>query len=303
MNTARDYRVDAIAYATDARLAHEVRDVVFVQEQQVPRDLEHDALDPLSHHVLARDASGTPIGTARLTPEHRIGRMAVLSAWRGRGVGDAMLVALLDEARRRQWPDVSLHAQVSAEAFYARHGFLPEGERFIEAGIEHQAMRRVLAGPTGIAHRVEAVAITTAVIAQARRTLVVYSRALDPGLWDAPTVIEGLRRFATRQTGAQVHLLLQDAGTPQRALAPLIGLGQRLPSVFAFREVQDPVDLPYTAAFVANDDHGYYYRPLGHRFDGEAGLVHAGRARQLREEFSQMWERARPVSEYRALGL
>lgn len=277
--------------------------MVFVQEQQVPRELERDALDPLSHHVMARDASGIPIGTARLTPERRIGRMAVLSAWRGRGVGDALLVALLDEARRRQWPDVSLHAQVAAEAFYARHGFLPEGERFFEAGIEHQAMRRVLAGPTGIAHRAEAVAITTAVIAQARRALVVCSRALDPGLWDTAGVVDALRRFATRRTGAQVHVLLQDAAAPQRALAPMIGLGQRLPSVFAFREVQDPVDLPYTAAFVANDDHGYYFRPLGHRFDGEAGLSHAGRARQLREEFSQMWERARPVSEYRALGI
>jgi len=303
MSATRDYQVEAVDYATGAGLVHQVRDVVFVQEQQVPRELERDALDPLSHHVLARDASGTPIGTARLTPEHRIGRMAVLSARRGRGVGDALLVALLDEARRRQWPDVSLHAQVSAEPFYARHGFLPEGERFIEAGIEHQAMRRVLAGPTGIAHRAEAVAITTAVVAQARRALVVYSRALDPGLWDAPAVVEGLRRFATHRAGARVQVLLQDAGTPQRALAPLIGLGQRLPSVFAFREVQDPVDLPYTAAFVANDDHGYYYRPLGHRFDGEAGLAHAARARQLREEFSQMWERSRPVSEYRALGL
>lgn len=303
MSATRDYHVDTVDYAADPGVVHQVRDVVFVQEQQVPRDLERDALDPLSHHVVARDASGTPIGTARLTPEHRIGRMAVLSAWRGRGVGDALLVALLDEARRRQWPDVSLHAQVAAEAFYTRHGFLPEGERFIEAGIQHQAMRRVLAGPAAIARRHEAVAITTAVIAQARRALVVYSRALDPGLWDAPAVVEALRRFATRQTGAQVQLLLQDAATPQRALAPLIGLGQRLPSVFVFREVQDPVDLPYTAAFVANDDHGYYFRPLGHRFDGEAGLAHAGRARQLREEFSQMWERARPVSEYRALGI
>lgn len=303
MNALGDPVAEAVQYATDARLVHQVRDAVFVQEQQVPRALERDALDPLSHHVLVRDPAGTPIGTARLTPEHRIGRMAVLAAWRGRGVGDALLVVLLDEARRRQWPAVSLHAQVGAEAFYARHGFLPEGDRFIEAGIEHQAMRRVLAGPAGIAHRVEAVAITTAVIAQARRSLVIYSRVLDPGLWDAPAVVDGLRRFATRQTGAQVHVLLQDAATPQRALAPLIGLGQRLPSVFAFREVHDPVDLPYTAAFVANDHHGYYFRPLGHRFDGEAGLAHGGRARQLREEFSQIWERSRPVSEYRALGL
>lgn len=303
MSATRDYHVDTVDYAADPDVVHQVRDVVFVHEQQEPRDLERDALDPLSHHVVARDASGTPIGTARLTPEHRIGRMAVLSAWRGRGVGDALLVALLDEARRRQWPDVSLHAQVAAEAFYTRHGFLPEGERFIEAGIQHQAMRRVLTGPAAIARRHEAVAITTAVIAQARRALVVYSRALDPGLWDAPAVVEAVRRFATRQTGAQVQVLLQDAAAPQRALAPLIGLGQRLPSVFVFREVQDPVDLPYTAAFVANDDHGYYFRPLGHRFDGEAGLAHAGRARQLREEFSQMWERARPISEYRALGI
>lgn len=303
MSAAADYRIEAIDYARDSGLVHEVREVVFVQEQQVPRERERDALDPFSHHVVARDASGTPIGTARLTPDHRIGRMAVLSGWRGRGVGSALLTSLLDEARQRQWPDVSLHAQVAAEAFYVRQGFLPERERFMEAGIEHQAMRRVLAGPTTIARRVEAVAITIAIIAQARRDLVVCSRALDPGLWDAPAVVEAVRRFATRQALARVQLLLQDAATPQRALAPLIGLGQRLPSVFAFREVQDPVDLPYTAAFVANDDHGYCFRPLGNRFDGEAGLAHAGRARQLRAEFSQMWERARPVSEYRALGI
>lgn len=301
--TTADVHVEVVDYATALQDLRRVREAVFIEEQGVPRDLEQDALDPLCHHVIARDAGGAPIGTARLTPDHRIGRMAVLSAWRGRGVGEALLRALLAEARQRQWPAVSLHAQVDAEPFYARHGFLPEGDRFFEAGIEHQGMRRVLGGTATIAHRAEAVAITTAVIVQARRSLVIYSRALDPGLWDAPPVLDALRRFATHRTGVQVQVLLQDAATPQHALAPLIGLGQRLPSVFAFREVQDPVDLPYAAAFVANDDHGYYHRPLGHRFDGEAGLEHAGRARQLRDEFTQMWERARPVTEFRALGL
>ncbi|OHE84910.1 MAG: GNAT family N-acetyltransferase, partial [Lysobacterales bacterium RIFOXYA1_FULL_68_6] len=259
--SAGDYRVEAVDYMAARDDLHRVRQAVFVEEQGVPRDLEQDALDPLCHHVIARDAAGQPIGTARLTPDHRIGRMAVLSAWRGRGVGEAMLLALLAEARRRHWPAVSLHAQVEAEGFYARQGFLPEGERFLEAGIEHQGMRRVLGGTAAIAHRAEAVAITTAVIVQARRSLAIYSRALDPGLWDAPPVVGALRRFATHRTGVQVQVLLQDAAAPQHALAPLIGLAQRLPSVFAFREVQDPVDLPYAAAFVANDDHGYYYRP------------------------------------------
>lgn len=301
--TTADVRVEAVDYATALQDLRRVREAVFIEEQGVPRDLEQDALDPLCYHVIARDADGAPIGTGRLTPDHRIGRMAVLSAWRGRGVGEALLRALLAEARQRQWPAISLHAQVNAERFYARHGFLPEGDRFFEAGIEHQGMRRVLGGTATIAHRAEAVAITTAVIVQARRSLAIYSRALDPGLWDAPPVLDALRRFATHRTGVQVQVLLQDATTPQHALAPLIGLGQRLPSVFAFREVQDPVDLPYVAAFVANDDHGYYHRPLGHRFDGEAGLEHAGRARQLRDEFTQMWERARPATEFRALGL
>ena len=57
------------------------------------------------------------------------------------------------------------------------------------------------------------------------------------------------------------------------------------------------------SAFVAKDDNGYYFRSLGHRFDGETALDAGGRARQLREEFDRTWERSRPCSEYRALGL
>ncbi|MET0893356.1 MAG: GNAT family N-acetyltransferase, partial [Pseudoxanthomonas sp.] len=130
-----------IDYATGLAELRAVRETVFVQEQQVPLEEEWDALDPLCHHVIARDHDGHPIGTGRLTPGHRIGRMAVLAGWRGQGVGDAMLVALMEQARNLGWPAVSLNAQVSAEAFYARQGFIPHGERFHEAGIEHQPMR------------------------------------------------------------------------------------------------------------------------------------------------------------------
>ena len=206
-------------------------------------------------------------------------------------------------ARRRGWPEVRLNSQASAIGFYARHGFQPEGERFMEAGIEHQAMVLAFTGPARIDSREAGIEAAIGIIERARRTVGIRSVALDPWLYDEGSVLQALRGFATRGGGQQVLVLLHDAAAPQQAHAPLLALAQRLPSVFGFREVQDPVDLPYAAAFVANDDHGYYYRPLGHRFDGEAGLEHAGRARQLREEFTQMWERARPVSEYRALGL
>jgi predicted GNAT family N-acyltransferase len=297
------FRIEAIDYATGLAELRAVRETVFVHEQQVPIEEEWDALDPLCHHVIARDSAGTPVGTGRLTPEHKIGRMAVLAQWRGRGVGDALLAALLDQARQRGWASVSLNAQVSAESFYARHGFVPYGERFMEAGIEHQAMRRALAGPTEVDAGPAAIAVTVALIERARRSLRIYSRELDPGLLDAPPVLEALRQFATAGRGGEVQVLLQDPGAPQRALAPLLPLAQRLPSVFLLRAVTEPVDRAYAAAYIANDSGGYYFRPLGHRFEGEADLHGPGRARQLREGFARFWERARPCTELRALGL
>lgn len=297
------FRIEMVDYTTDIEALRAVREVVFVQEQHVPIEEEWDALDPQCRHVLARDERGTPIGTGRLTPQRTIGRMAVLREWRGAGVGDAMLHALLRQARASGWDEIGLNAQVSAQDFYARHGFQPCGERFMEAGIEHQAMRLRLDRALAIEDRVAAVAIATELVLSARRTLCIYSRDLDPGLLDAPRVLDALRRFGTRGQGNEVRVLLQDIDAPQRAHAPLLALAQRLPSVFGFRAVEDPADRAYASAFVANDAGGYYFRSLGHRFDGEAETDAGGRARQLVEQFRAVWERSRPVSEYRALEL
>jgi hypothetical protein len=173
----------------------------------------------------------------------------------------------------------------------------------MEAGIEHQSMRRALGGPNAVEDREAAIAATIAIVDSTRRGLRAYSRALDPGLFDAPAVLEALRRLAVRGDGVELRFLLQDAETPQRDHAPLIGLAQRLPSVLLFRAVDDPVDRAYPSAFIANDGGGYYFRGLGHRFDGETALDAGGRARQLREEFDRTWERSRPCTEFRVLGL
>lgn len=297
------FRVQLVDF--DAALAElrAVRDEVFVCEQGVPVELEHDALDPHCAHVLARLLDGTPVGTARLTPERQIGRMAVRAPWRGRGVGDALLVALVDEAKRRGWTDVWLNSQASAESFYARHGFRPEGARFMEAGIEHQAMLRTLSGPERIETLAAALATTANVIAEARRMLWIRSLALDPWIYDAPEVMQALRTFATSGRGNQVRILLHDATAPQRAHAPLVALAQRLSSVFSFREMQDPADRNVPAAWIANDAGAYYLRNLGQRIEGETEHHAPARCRQLRADHDAAWERSRPVSEYRALGI
>ena len=70
--------------------------------------------------------------------------MAVLRECRALGVGGAILERLIEEARRRGMRNVVLSAQTHALGFYRRHGFKEEGSVFQEAGIPHQAMRRVL---------------------------------------------------------------------------------------------------------------------------------------------------------------
>jgi predicted GNAT family N-acyltransferase len=127
-------------WGADGPALRRVRHAVFVTEQQVPEYEEWDDQDPLSVHVLAT-LNREPVGTGRLTPTGKIGRLAVLSEFRGRGIGARMLRMLLAEARHRDLREVYLHAQVTAVPFYTKFGFVAEGEEFAEAGIPHRRMR------------------------------------------------------------------------------------------------------------------------------------------------------------------
>lgn len=128
-------------WAELAAQAAPIRFEVFVEEQRVPAEMELDEFDALSCHALAL-VDGRPVGTGRLLPDGHIGRMAVVVGWRGRGVGAALLQALIDEAGRRGMALLALSAQTHALGFYRRFGFMPEGEVYEEAGLPHQVMTR-----------------------------------------------------------------------------------------------------------------------------------------------------------------
>lgn len=121
--------------------ASSIRLSVFVNEQGVPLDIELDDNDDCSVHALAVDNLGVAIATGRLLPDAHIGRMAVLPAYRGQGVGSKILNALVNEARRQGHTSVVLSAQQHACAFYEAHGFVAEGYPYVDAGIDHILMR------------------------------------------------------------------------------------------------------------------------------------------------------------------
>jgi len=125
-----------------------IRTKVFVEEQGVPPDLEWDGLDEHAYHVIAYAPDGMPIGTGRLLQDGQIGRLAVLSEWRGKGVGRAMLDMLLVIANKMGYDVVKLHAQTRVLGFYIGRGFSRQGKEFMEAGIPHIAMTRNTADQT-----------------------------------------------------------------------------------------------------------------------------------------------------------
>lgn len=138
------FRVRRADWVRDREALRRVRETVFVAEQKVPLELEWDSDDETALHALAEDRTGDPVGTGRLTGEGRIGRMAVLRQWRGRGVGSAILEWLTEAARDRGAPEIVLAAQVDTIKFYRRHGYTEEGGEFMDAGIPHRLMRRRL---------------------------------------------------------------------------------------------------------------------------------------------------------------
>ena len=175
-----DFTIHQVTWHDAEPLLREVREAVFMREQGVSAELEWDGLDENAQHVLAVSGSGQAIGCGRILPNGHdtveihdetshvhfphlnplpqageeaneslresknsahIGRIAVLSAWRGKKVGTALLQALLAYAQSRHFPEVDLDAQVQALPFYRNLGFAEEGEVFMDAGIPHRKMR------------------------------------------------------------------------------------------------------------------------------------------------------------------
>ena len=127
--------------------AFELRRQVFVVEQRVPAEIERDEYDASATHVVAMDGD-TVLATGRLVAASpataRLGRMAVAAHVRRRGIGSQVLTCLEEQAYASGVRRVLLHAQLPVLGFYEAHGYVAEGEEFLEAGIPHVAMAKQL---------------------------------------------------------------------------------------------------------------------------------------------------------------
>lgn len=131
-----------------------VRQAVFVQEQQVPADLEWDEYDATAlHFLVVDDTTAEPVAAGRMRPQDaalgttgpaKIERMAVHKKCRGQGVGRLLLETMLTVAKEQGYGEAILAAQCHAQGFYESLGFVAEGDVFLDAGMDHVWMRKRL---------------------------------------------------------------------------------------------------------------------------------------------------------------
>ncbi len=120
-----------------------IRDSVFIIEQQIDAEIEFDGNDQSALHALLF-VDGKAVATGRILADGHIGRIAVLSDYRGQGLGAKVVLSLIDAAVEKSYPRVYLGAQKQAVDFYSKLGFTPFGEEFMEAGIVHLSMHKEL---------------------------------------------------------------------------------------------------------------------------------------------------------------
>ena len=142
------YIVKITTSSAEKEKAMEVRNVVFVKEQQVPKELEYDIYDEQDNvdHFTISTQEGRVFGTARLraygVDSGKVQRVAVLSEYRGMGAGGLLMEAVEKTARAKGFQTLQLEAQLQARPFYEKLGYIAQGKKFMDANIEHIRMTK-----------------------------------------------------------------------------------------------------------------------------------------------------------------
>jgi predicted GNAT family N-acyltransferase len=141
--TELEFTIEQVKWQDAESYLRHIRTTVFIEEQQVPEELEWDEFDETCIHVIC-ETNNDFIATARLLESGQIGRMAVLKEYRTKGVGSMMLEKILHIAELMKMKTVFLNSQIDAVDFYKKFGFVEEGGVFDDAGIPHRKMTKSL---------------------------------------------------------------------------------------------------------------------------------------------------------------
>ncbi len=139
-----EFNIEIVTWASHEAELRLVREQVFIVEQHVPTWVEWDAHDATAIHLLAFDETHRPIACTRILQTGRVGRMGAFKAWRGFGVGQALLLRAIEICKEKNFKQVMLSSQTHAIGFYEQAGFKVISEAYIDVNIWHVDMQLIL---------------------------------------------------------------------------------------------------------------------------------------------------------------
>lgn len=143
----KDYSIQSGHWEEIKQDSQSIREQVFIQEQKINPADEWDSEDQMSLHFVVYACQPDveyPIATARLLKNNSIGRVAVLKAYRGKGIGRFIMLNIIEHAKLEQRPFLKLSAQVHAIQFYQSLGFQVFGDEYLDCAIPHRDMMQSL---------------------------------------------------------------------------------------------------------------------------------------------------------------
>lgn len=278
-----------------------IRTRAFVDEQQEPADEKLDEHDTTAQHWLAYDTD-KPVGAIRLVNSSKVGRLAVLPEYRGKGVGGALMRRIILDASSGGITNLTLQAQAQTIPFYEKFGFQARGPEFEEAGITHREMvldlgpYRYLSkqfGPADSSRQIlssvtEFTQSTVSLIQQSRQHIRVFSDELSLPFLESPPVLDALRLFSVTTPTATIQILVRYTAWLEKSFHPLLELQKRLTSHVEVRQLAEEFE-PQLSEYLIFDESALLRVTDTMKIAGFAAYNATPEARQLINEFDHMW--------------
>jgi predicted GNAT family N-acyltransferase len=305
--STEDILIEEVSWNLHRETLRSIRGKVFIEEQNVPQEIERDDHDETATHFLLTRKT-VALGCGRLLADGKIGRMAILTDQRGQGLGLQLLHKILQHARRNGMQRLYLYAQTHALEFYRRAGFEAYDEPFEEAGLPHRAMELLLdysgVGEfvTGVGYPEPFATLACELASSAHRQLRIYSPQLDKDVFDSPQMESAISAMARESRYSEIRILISDCKPMVKQGHRLLSLSRRLSSAISIHVLAEHPELPNNS-FVIRDNNGILYKPNDSDRVGFYEPDSPSSAQRFIDLFDALWNRSKPDPELRQLGL
>ncbi|CCK76032.1 GCN5-related N-acetyltransferase [Oleispira antarctica RB-8] len=290
-----------------------IRQKVFVEEQQVPEDLEWDHLDKQAIHFLGKEGN-RPVACARLLKDGRLGRLAVLKDYRTHGWGGRILRAAEEHLLDKKKSKMFLSSQANSYYFYFKNGYRPTEEMSWDAGIPHIQMQKILKRPNPTSKtyilgaddesHISNLAVASSVwfqigSSQCSREINIQINDLTHPLFNNAACISNLTSFIKKSRQTQLRVLINKE-TPGLSEHPLLQLQHRMSSRFKIRAIDMFNNKEVYSNQVLFDLSGYL------RFDYQTthcNFSNRYSVRRHRTEFEKLWTDSKELIEGKKLNM